>query len=213
MCPTTFISAKKKEIKSKSMFAYLQPSKQDRDLFLFKNKHFRIFGEDGVIYQTEKPCRGGTLVNMVHSTKGRSYQPQVGDWVGVIETRMLTIVQVSSIGKIVDMHGPISKRTYDIMITQSDPLELASDRSIVCYVARKREAPLALGFIKDVPADTVVVPKQKALDTYEGFQEPEQDELKYQSLIDAAKQAKKDQRRAISRKRTLESSKTTKVAK
>lgn len=116
-------------------------------------KLFNVFtdgSEDGVILK---------IKTNFHSTfrwdnKYRTFEPEIGEFVGLLTHTFFQVFQVYAVGVIVAKHGNEVRPTYDVFVVDVDPLEWKQISSHL-YLGT-RETKVAIGRKKYVSAKEVV---------------------------------------------------------
>lgn len=85
----------------------------------FDPDHFHIFDEKGVI----RINRGARTQRVTWQSSNREtvFHPDVGAIVGVLDSVLLTSIQIRAIGIVIQRTGPKRKHVYDIFPLASDP--------------------------------------------------------------------------------------------
>jgi hypothetical protein len=143
------------------MFSNFKTPSREKEKLKFPLNQFNIFtegDEDGVVLKIK------TSYHKVHkwSNKYRTFEPAIGDLVGLLTHHFFAVYQIYAIGIIVSKRGSEIKPKYDVFIIDYDPLEWKQIANIN-YLG-SRETKISIGLVKNLNAQTVVTlncdPKQ-----------------------------------------------------
>lgn len=128
-------------------------SKSEKEKLKFPLNQFNIFtegDEDGVILKVKTK----SFKTFKWSNKYRTFEPEIGDLVGLLTHHFFAVYQIYAIGVIVSKSRSETKPKYSVFIIDYDPLEW-KQISNINYLGT-RETKISIGLVRYLNAETVV---------------------------------------------------------
>lgn len=168
---------------------------------LFDMDDFKVHGNGGVVGTT---YRGRMTRTEYSCCKFRSWEPDVGTRVGILDYGFIKPEQIEAIGIVVGVKGRGKNKEYDVWVCAADPLEY---KSVVClWQLAEREEKIPVGVKKNIPGQCVVFFRDNVIERYSEKYGLDTDDTraKVEATQDEFKRAELKKKQEARRKKTEE---------